>query len=516
MSSLFKSIRSGFFGTLLSRVSGLLRDITLAFYFGASSQLALFLVAYRWAFLMRRVVAEGSIQSTYVPLLKKWMCEDAACAKDLHKKVCKQSALIISLFCIALICLLEFAIAPYTSESIQSIIHLTCIMLPVLIFLSLYALAMAYDHCSGKFFRAAASPALFNIIWIFFTILASFFNQFSYILAFGVLAGTIIQWIYLFKRQYKELASTIPVDTSHKNFSITTLFINFGLVTVGIIATQLNSGIDALFALVASLKGPAFLWYALRLQQLPIALVSLSLFSALLPRFSEHKNPSEQGKLFSKATNVALLILIPIVFLTPLIGSESIQLLFQRGSFSSTDTNSTYFCLIAYILGIIPMSINLIYQAHFYAQQNYYPTLKASLSAIGLNLILNTVLIFGLDAPIYYVALSTSLSSVLQMILLVRQAPFDLFSNERIQILVTALFSGTISVLIVRSISFFTSEVLFVKIICITTLYFMIYFSLLFSIIPKLLKDQITSCMRLEKGSSIFSFFLKRIYTKTN
>lgn len=281
-------------------------------------------------------------------------------------------------------------------------------------------------------------------------------------------------------------------------------------MTVGIIATQLNSGVDAFFALAASLKGPAFLWYALRLQQLPIALVSLSLFSALLPRFSEHKEPSELSKLFSKATNAAMLILVPIVFLTLLIGSESIQLLFQRGSFSSMDTNSTYLCLAAYILGIIPMSINLIYQAHFYAQQNYYATLKASLSAIGLNLILNTVLIFGLGAPIYYVALSTSLSSILQMMLLVRQAPFELFSKERLQILATALCNGTISALIVRSISFLTLEILFVKIVCLATLYFVFYLGLLYLMTPKLFKDQIASFTRFEKERSFFSLFFKR------
>lgn len=485
MPSLFQSVRSNFTGTLLSRITGLLRDVTLAFYFGASSELALFLVAYRWAFLLRRVVAEGSIQSTYVPLLKKWFKEDPIKATVLHRKFTKQVSLLVFSLCVLCIGLIEGLIIPLFFPHHASLLHLISLMIPVLLFLSLYALAMAFDHCHNIFFRSAFSPVLFNLTWIASAIYSSNFKEFSYILACGVVIGTALQWLFIFLRQRKLTNATVTLSHIDYTFDLKLILKNFSLATIGIVATQFNSGIDALFALAAHNKGPALLWYAMRLQQLPLALVSLSLFSALLPRFSHQTSISESQNLFTKAIKGIFALLCPIFMLIVVVGLPSIQLLFERGSFSSTDSLETFICLLGYSIGIIPMSINLIYQASFYAMSDYKSTLKASCYSIILNMALNSFFIYVLRAPVYTVALATSFSSMLQLAILSKQSKLQIFTKDSIKTLlstvIASLISGVIPIIIISLYSLPIVLSIFIN----TLIYLAGYIALLYAFLPQ-------------------------------
>lgn len=196
-----------------------------------------------------------------------------------------------------------------------------------------------------------------------------------------------------------------------------------GMLGVG--ASQINNALDAIFARYASLEGPAYLWYAIRIQQLPLGLIGIALSGALLPALSraiktdqsiESIDASNQHltnfhHLLNSTLKNCILLMLPITAGMFLFGRFGIQLIYGHGDFDSTAVTATTYCLWGYALGLIPMALVLIYAPGFYAQKNYRIPMQASIGSMVFNIAFNSWFVFGLKWGPASVAIATSLSA---------------------------------------------------------------------------------------------------------
>lgn len=449
--TIFRSASKFFSGTLLSRISGMLRDMSIAYTFGTESALATFFIAFRFSHLARRLFGEGSLQTAFVP-----------CFEEIRAKDEKQSLyffrdltllLSIGLFCFIILTMgILYFLPSLFSLSIENtqLLQLTSLMLPSLFFICLYGLNTAYLECERSFFTPSIAPIAFNSVWIIAAFLLTAFppDEAMRWLTLAVVVGCFAQWAFTIPKTYKLLTSKgisffdncSPFSKQIRLLAKPLLFAN-----IGVAASQINNALDPLFARFANAEGPAWLWYAIRLQQLPLSLFGIALAGALLPPLSRAAK-AEDTKTFNEFLEYAILktaqFMIPISFATFSLGLSAISLIYGRGHFQEESILGTTNCLWAYSLGLLPMSLILILAPSFYAQNNYKTPLRASLISMGLNLALNAFFVFGLNFSATGVALATSLAAWVNCSLLNRGS---LLSKALIPSLISSI-AGSLSV----------------------------------------------------------------------
>jgi putative peptidoglycan lipid II flippase len=180
---------------------------------------------------------------------------------------------------------------------------------------------------------------------------------------------------------------------------------------VGVGASQLNGFIDTLFARAAHLSGPAYLYYAMRLYQLPLAVFGIALSSALLPPLCRACQKGEKIafiNLMQFALRKSFSLMIPLSISLIALGHPLIHFVYLRGAFDIQAAMHTTECLIGYAIGLCFSVMVLILAPAFYAKKDFRTPLKGSLISIGLNIILNGLFIYVFRWRISTVAFSTS------------------------------------------------------------------------------------------------------------
>jgi putative peptidoglycan lipid II flippase len=164
------------------------------------------------------------------------------------------------------------------------------------------------------------------------------------------------------------------------------------LGVIGIGAMQVNSALDAIFARFASLEGPAYLWYAIRIQQFPLALLGVALSSALLPSLSRSSERGEWGNfrtLLLSSLVKCFSLMLPAAAVLLVLGSSIVNLFYGHGDFSQIATHETLLCLWGYSLGLLPAAGILLLAPAFYAQKDYKTPMKGALYAVLLHVLIH-------------------------------------------------------------------------------------------------------------------------------
>lgn len=425
-SSVIASAKKFFSGTLLSRVMGMVRDLSMAFCFGGAPQVAAFMVAYRLANLLRRLFGESALQGGFVPHFELLRNQNEAEAIRFYRDLKLSMILVVG----AIIALGMLFCGLFSSD----ILFMMLLMLPGVLFLTLYALDSAVLQCGKKYFLSASAPALFNLVWIVSAFAlrqweirsAMFALSASIFFAFGaqwwVTARPVIRW------------SRSSAKTALRPFSseVRALFKPFSYGLIGIGASQINSALDALFAAWSDPSGPAYLWYAIRIQQLPLALLGIALANALLPplsRAAQAGSWERYQELLQKALRKCTVLLLPCMVGMILFAEFGVSLLYQHGAFLKSDALATSRCLQAYALGLVPTAYVLLLANGFYARKEYHWPMRCSLISIASNVVLNTLFVFEFSWGPSSIALATSLSSFLNCLLLYKRSVRRDFSD---------------------------------------------------------------------------------------
>lgn len=431
--SLTKSSIQFFSGTLLSRLSGGLRDLSMAVCFGTHPEIAAFMVAFRFSHLFRRLFGEGTLAGTFTPFFETRRAGSSKEGALFFRDLFFSSGVILAL----LIVLAEgiLALIGATSafhEAQRQILQLTRLMLPGVLFICLYGLTSALLQCERRYLLASVSPVIFNAMWVFFVILVHKMPIWSAVL--GLAVGVSVAFL-------AQLSMTLPATVKFLKQTLTTRelfqprFLPPGLkdvlkpllyTVIGVAAVQCNTAADALFARYASAEGPAYLWYAIRLQQVPLALFGIALSSALLPPLSRAVEAGEWVRyrsLLQISCTRAFTLLFPCMVGLIVLGASGVNLLYGHGHFTEGSVYHTTLCLWSYGVGLLTTVFVIILAPAFYAQKEYRIPMTASVVTVLINLVLNTLMILWLNGGAHGVALATSFASVFNVYFLYRKLP---------------------------------------------------------------------------------------------
>jgi len=420
--SIVRSATRFFSGTMLSRITGMLRDMAMAYAFGTQSTVAALLVAFRFAHLFRRLFGEGALQTAFIPHFEELRKENPMRAGQFFCDLAISLTAFLTLLIVSIMMLLwilssSIEFSPGNAE----ILWLTFLMMPSLLFICLFGINASLLQCEKSYFAPSAAPVAFNLIWIagvFSVVFLSSSTAAMSWLAVFIIIACFAQWAITLPMTLNILKTYQCTDfwKHSKSFSkdVVQLIKPLMLGIVGVAASQINNALDAVFARWADAEGPAFLWYAIRLQQLPLALFGIALSGALLPPLARalKNNDTIKYRLFLNfALRSSIYLMLPITAALMIMGDSCINLIYGRGDFTSLSVVETTRSLWGYTLGLLPMALILILAPAFYAKGDYRTPSMAAAGSMVINIVLNSVLVGFLGLGAASVALATSFSA---------------------------------------------------------------------------------------------------------
>ena len=426
--------------TLLSRVLGLLREMTKASFLGTSALSDAFSVAFLLPNLFRRLFAEGSISVAFIPTYKEHLLE-----KNKEKTREFLSCMFTFLtFIVTLMVMVGILVAPllvsfFGLEEYNETVFLTRIMFPFLGFISLAALFQGVLNSLHIFTPSGLAPVLLNITTILCAYgLSPYMKNPARAMAVGILIGGFL-----------ELSIQLPfVLKRGQSFFLTGLkraFTNPGTrkvlrlispTIIGMAAYQLNDLVSTVLAGRAGEGIVSSLQFSLRLQELILGVFAVSIGTVLLPNLTEYAKTS-QWEIFSRrvisAMKIIALITIPITFFSLMEGQSIIRLLFQNRSFDETSVALTFAAFTFHMPGIFFIALNRILAPAFYAQSNTKSPTLAGIISFAANIVLAAVLVGPMRGSGIALALTlaSALNTLFLIIFLVRNPNINLGSELR-------------------------------------------------------------------------------------
>lgn len=464
--SLFKSIATFGGFTLISRIMGFIRDMVIAKYLGAGMLSDAFLVSFKLPNLFRSLFAEGAFNSAFVPMLSHKIAEKGKDKSQIFaSKAISVLAFILTVFVILMMIFMPYVVkimAPgFISDpnKIELTIALSYITFPFLLLVSIVSFQSGILNSLGKFAAPASTPIILNIVMI-----ASVFIFMgitptpAHSLAIGATtAGFIeIMWLmYNLRKENYHLRPRFDIFTMFKDPEIKTLFKRIAPGILGAGIYQINIMVGTILVSLVSTGAISWLYYADRLQQLPLGVVGAAIGVALLPVLSKElkSGKTEEAKTTqNKAIEYGALLSFPAAITLIVIGKLIINVLFQRGAFGPFETEMTYKVLVAYSIGLPFYVMIKALAPNFFARGDTKTPVKYSIVSLVANLTLSLALII----PFKHigVALATSLAamiSVSQYVWGLKKREFWSFSKELLvqifKILICALSMGVVLVI---------------------------------------------------------------------
>lgn len=425
--SLVKSTATIGLFTLLSRVLGFIRDITIASGIGASFLSDAFFVAFRIPNYLRRLFAEGAFNAAFVPQFVGTLDADGPEKAREFAGEAMSFLLLILLIVTGLFIIfmpwLMVVLAPGFADDpakFDLTVLLTRITMPYIIFISLVSLLGGVLNSRNKFGAVAATPVLMNLCLIIIpTLIAPWTPTLAHGLAWAVMISGIVQWLWLvwFCRKEKLLPTlAIPRLTAQ----VRTLLKRIAPVALGAGVAQVNLFIDTIIATQFD-SGVSYLYYADRINELPLAVIGIAVGTALLPLLSRQIREGKQQEAHhsqNRAIELALFLSLPAAAALMVIAAPVIHVMFERGAFGPAETVATYHALIAFAFGLPAFVLAKILAPGFYANHDTNTPFKIAITCILINLTFNLILMF----PLKHVgmALATSIAGWANVVLMVR------------------------------------------------------------------------------------------------
>lgn len=408
--SLMRSAATVSIFTLLSRISGLARDIIIARAFGASALTDAFWVAFRIPNLLRRLFAEGAFSQAFIPILGevKETHHDTAAVRQTIDRVA--SALFIAL---TLITILGIIGAPLVVMAIASgmsgedraneftaAVWMTRVMFPYILCMSLVAFASGVLNTWRKFAIPAFTPVLLNLSMIAASLLLSkHLAQPIYALAIGVMIGGIaqlsIQWLALSRLGLRPRLGGNVAQT-YGDPIVQRVLRQMVPATLGVSVAQISILINTNIATWLTPGSVTWLSFADRLMEFPTALIGVALGTVLLPSLSKaHASQSsdEYSRLLDWGMRLVLLLGLPAALAMILMADAMVATLFQYGAFNANDVYQTQTAVMAYAVGLIGLLMIKILAPGFYAKQDIKTPVKIAIAVLILTQLFNLVLV---------------------------------------------------------------------------------------------------------------------------
>ena len=412
--------------TMLSRIFGFIRDMVVAAFFGASLASDAFFVAFRIPNLLRRLIGEGSLTVSFIPVftdyLHKKSKEEALELAQVAFTLLSILLVLVSVLGVLFSPLIVTLIAPgFIAESRQFdlAVFLNRLMFPYIFFMSLVALCMGILNSFRHFAAPALSPVLLNISMIIAALtLRDFFAEPITALAIGVMIGGILQlamqWPFLRKFGLK-----IKFKFNLHHPGIKQIAVLMLPAVLGAAIYQINVFVGTILASLLPKGSVSYLYYADRIMELPLGVFAIAIGTAALPSLSQHAaqgSYDELKKTMSFSLRLMLFVTIPAMVALMALNLPIISVLFQRGAFDVHSTIMTAQALFCYALGLWAFSVIRVIVAAFYSLQDSKWPMKAAIITLVVNLVASIALMF----PFRHngLALANSLASMVNVLVL--------------------------------------------------------------------------------------------------
>ncbi len=415
--------------TMLSRIAGMVRDMLTASILGAGPMADAFFVALKLPNFFRRIAGEGAFSVSFIPLYTKTIEQNGEDeAAKFAGQIFSIMAIILAVFSIIIMIGMPWiihVIAPgfqHGTERYDMAVIMTQITFPYLMLMSLTALFGGMLNAHSKFAPFSAAPIIFNLTLIVaLLVLTPYFPTAGHAMAFGVTFSGILQLIMMvfFIRRYKISFLFQRPRLTEKTRNL------FRLMGPGVLAAgvfQINLFVDMILASMLPSGAISYLYYADRLNQLPLSMVGIAVGTALLPMLSKSlaANDHQESKdLFNRSLEFCFFAALPAAVALMIVPYQMVSTLFEHGEFSRADTLQTSYVLMGYGIGLPAYVASKIFMTSFWAHQDTLTPVKISIITALSNVMLSLLLIGLLGVA--GIALSTGLVGWLQVYLLHRK-----------------------------------------------------------------------------------------------
>ena len=392
---------------LLSRITGLAREIIMAGLFGAGQVYDAFLLGFRIPNLTRDLFAEGALSSAFVPIFTKYLStKDKREAAELSNLVATALILIVGTFCV-----LGMIFSPFwvrlLAPGFQSVpgkfelaVKLTRIMFPFLLLVALAAQAMGVLNACNQFGVPALSSTFFNLgslgsglalgywagPWIGITPIEG--------MAYGVVIGGAWQLLWQ-APSFVRAGFLFRPRINLKHEGLRNILQLMGPAILGNASVQINVMVNTNFASNITnaagqvINGPvSWLGYAFRFMQLPLGLFGVAIASATLPSISRsaaRNRMDEFRRTLSRSLGMVFLLTIPSSAGLAVLGETMIAVVYQWRRFHPYDTHQTAIALTCYAAGLAGYSAVKVLAPAFYALNDARTPMLVSLASILVN-----------------------------------------------------------------------------------------------------------------------------------
>ncbi len=404
--SLFKSVAT--FGglTMVSRVTGFLRDMVLANFLGAGAMADAFVVAFKLPNLFRSLFAEGAFTSAFVPLFsQKLVSEGKKRSIFFAAQAMAVLTLIVGLFVVLFEILMPYVVtvlAPgfhQDAGKIELAVELCRITFPFLLLIAIVSFQGGILNSFEKFAAPATAPIILNLTMIFAAFaFAPFMPTAAHGFALGITVAGVLEvlWLaYFLRRIDVRIHPYLHIGKIMRNPEIKTLFKRIAPGVVGAGIYQINMAVDTILVSLVGTGAISWLYYANRLQQLPLGVVGAAISVALLPLLSKSLkagNIDEARETQNKAVEYGLLLAFPAAILLIVFAEPIVELLFRHGKFLATDASKTAYAVIAYSIGLPCYVLTKALMPNFFARGDTVTPVKYSAVVFATNFIFNVIL----------------------------------------------------------------------------------------------------------------------------
>ena len=417
--------------TLASRILGLVRDSLFARFVGASFASDAFLVAFRLPNMFRALFAEGAFSAAFIPMFNQRVAEEGGGLKAGLSFAEDALSVLLPILLIMLVVVEIFAwpvtyalsggFADVTPGQFDYAVLLSRITLPYLLLISIVSLLGGILNSLQKFWVNAAAPILLNLTLIvallFFHAADPMLTARNQAIAVTVSGALQLGWlVWACARNGVMLWLRLPRLTPE----VKRLLALIGPAAAGAGAAQINLVIST--ALAASLLpegSVSYIYYADRLNQLPLGLIGIGLGTVLLPTISRQLGSGDNAGAMetqNRGLELALFFTLPATVALIVCGVPIAAALFQHGKFTSADTLFTAQALAAFSVGLPSYILVKMLTPGFYARQDTATPVRFATISIALNILFN----FALILPLRHMGppLATALSSTANVVLL--------------------------------------------------------------------------------------------------
>jgi len=410
--------------TLLSRLTGFMRDIMLAAILGAGPVADAFFVAFRLPNHFRAIFAEGAFNAAFIPAYARIRTQGGETAAKLFGDRVFTLLLATQIVLLALALLLTpqaiDLLAPGFSRDPQQFalaVGLTRITFPYLLLITLVTLWGGILNALNRFAAAAAASTLLNVSMMATLAVAWLFPSAGHAAAWGVLISGVLQAALVGGDAWR-----VGVMTSFHALTwdddVRRFFKALLPATVGSAGTQLALFADTIIASFLTTGALSALYYADRIDQLPIGVIGIAVGTVLVPEMTHRVATGDHAGARSaqnRAIEFALLLALPCVVAFLVIPGTIMRGLFMRGAFTAEDAHSAAMTLAAYTVGLIPFVLIRSVVAPFLARGDTLTPVKAALTGTAVNIAFKIALMGSLAQV--GLALATAIGAWINFIL---------------------------------------------------------------------------------------------------